>query len=122
MQPGGIAGILLFCIFLTAGCTQLPGMHIISDAPDPITGQWIGGEPPATDMHMIFYENQTFFSVNFFINRNEETDTGTWTKVDRGYYSTQSVTGEITNWTYDSWGDSVSVSTIPQKKYYRYKG
>ena len=97
-------------------------MHIISDTPDPLIGQWIGGEPPASDRHMIFYENQTFFSMDFFLNRGETTDTGTWTKTERGRYSTQSVTGEITNWTYDSWEDSVFKSNIPLMKYYRYKG
>src|SRR5512137_1668079 len=107
MQPGGIVCIILFSTMLLAGCLQLPGFHSISNTPDPIIGQWIGGEPPASDMHMIFYENQTFLSVNFFINRGEETDTGSWTKIERGHYSTHSVTGEITNWTYDSFGDSV---------------
>jgi hypothetical protein len=122
MQPGGIVCICLFCSVLIAGCIQLPGIHSISDTPDPVIGQWIGGEPPASDRHMIFYENQTFFSTDFFLNRGEATDTGTWTKVEPGRYSTQSVTGEITNWTYDSWEDSVFKSKIPLMKYYRYKG
>lgn len=122
MHPAGIACILVFCVFLTAGCIQLPGIHSITDSPDPLIGQWIGGEPPETDMHVIFYENRTFFSMSFYISRGERRDTGTWTKLERGRYSTQSVTGEITNWTYDSWGDSVYVSNIPQRKYYRYKG
>lgn len=73
-------------------------------------------------MHVVFYENRTFFSMIFFMSRGKTTDTGTWTRIDRGVYSTQSVSGEITNWTYDSWGDSVSVSKIPQRKYFRYKG
>ncbi|WP_321508182.1 hypothetical protein [uncultured Methanoregula sp.] len=114
--------IVLFCSILIAGCIQLPGVHIISDTPDPIIGQWIGGEPPASDMHMIFYENQTYFSVNLFINRMEAMDTGKWTKIEPRRYSTQSVTGEITNWTYDPWADSLYLSKIPQMKYYRYKG
>ena len=122
MQPRGIVCICLFCSVLVAGCIQLPGIHSISDTPDPVIGQWIGGEPPASDRHMIFYENQTFFSMNFFINRGEATDTGTWTKTGPGRYSTQSVTGEFTNWTYDSFIDSVYISKIPQRKYYRYKG
>ena len=122
MQPGGMVCIILLSVILIAGCIQLPGIHVISDTPDPIIGQWIGGEPPETDMHVVFYENQTFFSLSFFISRGETTDTGTWTKIERGSYSTQSVTGEITNWTYESWDDSVYVSKLPQRKYFRYKG
>lgn len=122
MQPGSIACVLVFCLVLTAGCIQLPGMHSISDTPDPVIGQWIGGEPPASDRHIIFYENQTFFSTDFFLNRGETTDTGSWTKIKSGSYSTQSVTGEISNWTYDSWEDSVYKTIIPLMKYYRYKG
>ncbi len=122
MQQVGIVCVIVFCLLLTAGCIQLPGIHIISNTPDPIIGQWIGGEPPASDRHIIFYENQTFFSTDFFLNLGEATDTGTWTKIEPGRYSTQSVTGEITNWTYDSWEDSVYKSKIPLMKYYRYKG
>ncbi len=122
MQQGGIVCIILFCSVLLAGCIQLPGTHSISDTPDPIIGQWIGGEPPESDMRIIFYENRTFFSMIFFIRSGEETDTGTWTKMERGLYSTESVSGEITNWSYDSFEDSVYISTIPQRKYYRYKG
>jgi hypothetical protein len=122
MQPDGIVCVLVFCVLLTAGCVQLPGIHILSNTPDPVIGQWIGGEPPASDRHIIFYENQTFFSTDFFLNLGEATDTGTWTKIEPGSYSTQSVRGEITNWTYDSWEDSVYKSKIPLMKYYRYKG
>lgn len=122
MQPGGIVCVLVFCLFLTAGCIQLPGIHSISDTPDPVIGQWIGSEPPESDVHVIFYENQTFFSLSIFISRGEATDTGTWTKIEPGRYSTQSVTGEITNWTYDSWEDSVYVSQIPMRKYHRFTG
>jgi hypothetical protein len=122
MQPGGGVCIILLSAILIAGCIQLPGIHVISDTPDPIIGQWIGGEPPETDLHVVFYDNQTFFSLSFFISRGETTETGTWTKIERGSYSTQSVTGEITNWTYESWDDSVYVSTLPQRKYFRYKG
>lgn len=122
MQSNGIVCIILFCSILIAGCTQLPGIHIISDTPDPIIGQWVGGEPPETDMHVIFYENQSFVSVSFFIRRGVETDAGTWTRIDRGRYTSRTRSGEITNWTYDSFEDSVYVSTLPQRKYYRYKG
>jgi hypothetical protein len=122
MQPGGIISVIVCCFLLTAGCIQLPGMHILSNTPDPIIGQWIGGEPPATDRHIIFYENQTFFSVDYFLNRGETTDSGTWTRKEPGLYATQSVTGEITNWVYDSSDDSVYMSRLPLKKYYRFKG
>ena len=122
MQPAGKVCILLLCSVLVAGCIQLPGIHSISDTPDPVIGQWIGGEPPESDMHVVFYENRTFFSLNFIIYSGEVTDTGTWTKIESGAYSTRSVSGEITNWTYDSWGDTLYASKIPQRKYYRYKG
>jgi len=71
---------------------------------------------------VIFFENRSFFSVSFFINRGEAMDNGTWSRIERGHYSTRSVSGEITNWTYDSFTDSVYVTTIPMRKYYRYKG
>jgi hypothetical protein len=122
MQPEGIVCALVFCFLLSAGCVQLPGIHIISNTPDPVIGQWIGGEPPASDLHVIFFENQTFISTSFYLNRGEETDTGTWTKTEPGRYSIQSANGEITNWTYDSSEDSVYINKIPMKKYYRYKG
>jgi hypothetical protein len=122
MQPGGIVCIIIFCLLLTAGCIQMPGIHILSNTPDPIIGQWIGGEPPATDRHIIFYENQSFFSVDFFLNLGETTDSGTWTRKEPGLYATQSLSGEITDWVYDSTDDSMYMSRLPLKKYYRFKG
>jgi hypothetical protein len=122
MQLGGIITMLVFCSILIAGCTQLPGMHIISNTPDPIIGQWIGGELPASDRHLIIYENQTFLSTNFFLNRGETTDSGNWTKKEPGLYTLKSATGEITDWTYDSFDDSMYMSGLPQMKYHRYKG
>ena len=122
MQPGDIVCVIVCCVLLTAGCIQLPGIHILSNTPDPIIGQWIGGEPPATDRHVIFYENQTFFSVDFFLNRGETTDSGTWTRKEPGLYATQSVAGETTDWVYDSTDDSMYMSRLPLKKYYRFKG
>ena len=122
MQSGGIISVLVVCSILIAGCIQLPGMHILSNTPDPIIGQWIGGELPASDRHIIFYENQTFFSTNFFLNRGETTDSGIWTKKEPGLYSMQSGTGEITDWMYDSFDDSMYMSGLPQLKYHRYKG
>jgi hypothetical protein len=122
MRSGGIIFVIVFCSILIAGCIQLPGMHILGNTPDPIIGQWIGGEPPASDRHIICYENQTFFSTNFFLNRGETTDTGNWTKKEPGLYSLQSITGEITDWNYDSFDDSMYMSGLPQMKYHRYKG
>jgi hypothetical protein len=122
MQSGSIISVIVICSILIAGCIQLPGMHILSNTPDPIIGQWIGGEPPASDRHMILYENQTFVSRNFFLNSGETTDTGNWTKKEPGLYSMRSGTGEITDWAYDSFDDSVYMSGLPQMKYHRYKG
>ena len=122
MQSGCIVSVIVICSILITGCIQLPGMHILSNTPDPIIGQWIGGEPPASDRHIIYYENQTFFSTNFFLNSGETVDTGNWTKKKPGLYSTQSVNGEIINWVYDSFDDSMYTSGLPQMKYHRYKG
>jgi hypothetical protein len=122
MQPESPACTIIFCLVLVAGCIQLPGMHILSNAPDPITGQWIRGEPPASDLHLIFYENQTSLSTNFFLNRGEITETGYWIKKEPGLYSIQSASGETTDWVYDSFDDSIYMSGLPQMKYHRYKG
>ena len=122
MHYGGIVSVIVVGFILAAGCTQLPGMHTISNTPDPVIGQWIGGELPASDRHMILYENQTYLSTNFFLGRGETTDNGTWTKKEPGLYTMQSVTGEITDWTYDSFDDSMYMTGLPQMKYHRYKG
>jgi hypothetical protein len=122
MKKGGVLLIFIFCSIPIAGCIQLPGTHFFSDTPDPIIGQWIGGEQPASDRHIIFYENQTYFSSDYFINRGAMNDTGTWTKKEPGLYSTKSVNGKITDWLYDSFDDSVYMSGLPQMEYHRYKG
>jgi len=122
MQTTGTVCMLLIGAVLLAGCTQLPDYHTISDTPDPISGQWIGGEPPASELHVVFYDNHTFLSVSSFINREMVTDTGSWTKIERASYSAQSVTGTITNWTYDPFNDVVYVTGLPQQDYHRYKG
>jgi len=114
--------VMVFCSVLAAGCMQLPGMHILSNTPDPVIGQWIGGELPASDRHMIFYENQTFYSTNFFLNSGETMDSGTWSKKEPNLYAMRSVTGEITDWVYDSFDDSMYMSGLPQMKYHRFKG
>jgi len=113
--------MVVFCSILVAGCI-LPDVHIFSDTPDPIIGQWIGGEHPASDRHIIFYENQTYFSSDFFINHGETRDKGTWIKTGRGLYSTKSVSGNATDWLYDSFDDSIYMSGLPQMEYHRYKG
>jgi hypothetical protein len=122
MRSGDFIPVIVFCSILIAGCTQLPGVHIISNSPDPIIGQWIGGELPASDRHLLVYENQTFTSTNFFLNRGETTDNGTWRKKEPGLYAMQSTTGDITDWVYDSFDDSMYMSGLPQMKYHRYKG
>jgi len=114
--------MIFICSILIAGCIQLPGMHIISNTPDPVIGQWIGGEPPASDRHIILYENQTFIYTSFFLSSGETVITGNWTKKKPGFYSLQSVIGEITEWVYDPFDDSMYLSGLPQMKYHRYKG
>ena len=122
MQSVSLVCIIVICSILIAGCVQLPGMHIISNTPDPIVGQWIGGEPPASDLHIIFFENQTFLSTNFFLGSGQKTDTGNWIKKETGRYSMQSSTGETSEWVYDSFFDTLNMNRLPQMKYYRYKG
>jgi hypothetical protein len=122
MKSRDFIAVIVFCCIMTAGCSQLPGMHILSNTPDPIIGQWIGGEPPASDLHIIFYENQTFVSISFYLNREKTIDNGTWTKTESGQYTTQSVSGETTDWMHDSLFDEIYSRELPQKKYYRYKG
>jgi len=55
MHSAGIISMIVFCSILIAGCVQLPGMHILRYTPDPVIGQWIGGELPASDRHVIFF-------------------------------------------------------------------
>ena len=122
MQSGSLVCIIVICSTLIAGCIQMPGMHVLSNSPDPIIGQWIGGEPPASDLHIIFFENQTFFSTNFFLGSGQSIDTGNWTKKEPGRYSMQSSDGETSEWVYDSFFDLLNMNGLPQMKYYRYKG
>jgi len=122
MQSWGIITVFVFCSILIAGCMQLPGRHILSDTRDPIIGQWTGGELPASDRYIIFYENHTFLSTNFFLNSGETTEWGNWTKTEPGLYSTQSFKGEIIHWVYNSFDDSIYMRGFPQMGYQRYKG
>lgn len=122
MQTIGFVCMLLISAVLASGCTMLPGYHIISDTPDPVIGQWISGEPPQSEMHIVFYENRSYLTQNYFLNRGMITEYGTWTRIDRGFYSAQSLSGETTNWTYDAFSDSVFIRDIPQQRYFRYRG
>ena len=122
MRYGSIFCITVAWCLLMAGCTQLTGVHIISDTTDPIISHWIGGELPLSDRHIIFYENRTYFSVNFFLGGEEVIESGTWTKEEKSLYTTNSRMGNMTSWVYDSFDDSVYISGLPQLRYHRYKG
>lgn len=114
--------LILSALALACGCTTLPGMHTIGGPPDPIVGQWIGGEPPASDLHLIFYENGTYAMTNFYLNRGPDTDRGSWSLVDGGQYELRSVSGPVTRWTRDTSDDSLYENALPQKKYWRFTG
>jgi hypothetical protein len=122
MRTGLPVLLVLVGSVLIAGCAQLPGVHILGNTPDPLIGQWIGGELPASDLHMIFFENQTYFSRSFYLNQGEKTDAGNWTRKDSGRFFTRSATGNITSWVYDPSDDSIYLTGLPQRKYYRFKG
>jgi len=123
MRTGVPAIIMILTVtFLAAGCIQLPGMHILRDSPDPAIGQWIGGEPPASDLHVIFYENQSYISRSFYLNQGEKTENGTWSRGNENLLILQSASGNITNWVYDPTEDSIYRTDLPLKKYYRYTG
>jgi hypothetical protein len=62
------------------------------------------------------------FFLKFFLNLGETTDTGNWIKKEPNLSTTQSGTGAITDWVYDSFDDSIYMSRFPQMKCYRYKG
>jgi hypothetical protein len=114
--------MVLACTLAVAGCIQLPGVHILGNSPDPIIGQWIGGELPASDLHIILFENQTYISRSFYLNQGEKTEAGNWSRKDSGRFFTQSLSGNITSWVYDPTDDSIYLTGLPQRKYYRYKG
>ena len=76
MQVGILIPVIMACMLAAAGCVYLPGVHILGNTPDPIIGQWIGGELPASDLHVIFFENQTYFSRSFYLNQGEKTEGG----------------------------------------------
>lgn len=119
----GIPLILILTVTLLAsGCTQLPGVHILQNAPDPVIGQWIGGEPPASDLNVVFFENQTYISRSFFLGPGEKIESGTWKRGDNGLIFLQPVSGNMTSWMNDPTDDSIHLTGLPQRKYYRYKG
>jgi hypothetical protein len=122
METGIYGSLLIISCILLAGCVQLPGIHILENTPDPVVGQWIGGEPPASDLHIILFENQTYYTRNFYINQREETDHGTWVRREHDQYDLQSVSGNTTSWTHDPSEDSFYRIGLPQKKSYRYRG
>jgi hypothetical protein len=116
---------MLVCILvsvLVIGCMQIPGFHWIGSSPDPVVGQWVGGEPPQTDFHMIFYENQTYLYSSYYLERGEQVEQGNWTKTGQGQYVAESRTGNTTLWIYDSSDDSLHVNGMPLFRYTRYKG
>jgi len=126
MRPGFLfPAAMLVCILvsvLITGCMQIPGFHWIGSSPDPVVGQWVGGEPPQTDFHMIFYENQTYLYSTYYLERGEQVEQGNWTKTGQGQYVAESRTGNTTLWIYDSSDDSLHINGMPLFRYTRYKG
>jgi hypothetical protein len=122
METGTYGSLLIISCILLAGCIQLPGIHILENTPDPVIGQWIGGEPPASDLHVIMFENQSYYTTSFYLNQGEKTEQGHWTKREDGQYQLQSVSGNVSSWVFDPSDDSLYLTGLPQKKYYRYKG
>ena len=122
-MDGKARALLIVIVFVTGtGCTQLPGLHTIGDTPDPVIGQWIGGEPPASDLHVIFYDNRSYSIQNFYLNRKPETDSGYWTRAEGDRYELHSVTGTVSRWIHDTSDDTLYDTAIPLKKYSRYRG
>jgi hypothetical protein len=112
----------LTIILLAAGCIQLPGMHILRNGPDPVIGQWVGGELPASDLHVILFGNQTYVSRSFYLGQGDRIANGIWSRSDNGLILLQESSGNITSWMYDSSDDSIYLTGLPQRKYYRFKG
>jgi len=121
MRAGIFAILILIMLLLAGGCIQLPGVHILGNSPDPLIGQWVGGELPQSDLHVILYENHTYLSRSFYLNHGEKNDSGTWSRNDSGRIVLQSESGEITNWVYDPGDDSIYLTGLPQRKYYRFR-
>jgi hypothetical protein len=122
MRAGLPVILILMAILLASGCIQLPGMHILRNSPDPVIGQWIGGELPTVDLHILLFENQTYISRSFYLSQGERIACGTWSRENDGLIVAQSATGNITSWVYDPTDDSIYQIGLPQRKYYRFKG
>ena len=122
MRAGILLCIIMAGAILAAGCLQLPGIHVLANAPDPVIGQWIGGEPPASDLHVIFFENHTYRMHSFYLSQLDKTESGTWTRNDSRSILSVSSSGNATRWSYEPADDSLYVTGLPQQKYYRYKG
>ncbi|MGA2917296.1 hypothetical protein [Methanoregula sp.] len=119
----GIPVILILTVtLLAAGCIQLPGVHILTNGPDPVIGQWVGGELPASDLHVILFENRTYLSRSFYLGQGDRVANGTWSRPDNGLILLQENSGNITSWMYDPSDDSIYLTGLPQRKYYRFKG
>jgi hypothetical protein len=122
MRTGILVLLILAVTLLAAGCIQLPGVHILSIGPDPVIGQWVGGELPASDLHVILFENQTYMSRSFYLGQGEQTEYGNWSRGENGGLALQSASGNITSWMFDPSDDSIYLTGLPQRKYYRFKG
>ncbi|MHB8163278.1 MAG: hypothetical protein ACYDDV_02895 [Methanoregula sp.] len=122
MRTGIPVIIILAVILLAAGCIRVPGMHILQNAPDPVVGQWVSGEPPASELNMVFFENRTWISRSFYLGPGEKLDHGTWTRGENGMIFLESANGNATSWINDPTDDSIHMTGLPQKKYYRFKG
>jgi len=114
--------LILTVTLLAAGCFYLPGMHVLRNSPDPAVGQWVSGEPPASDLHLLLFENQTYIRDDFYLGQSERVAYGTWSREERGQIVAQSPDGNITRWQYDPTIDSIYEAGLPQRKYYRFKG
>ena len=119
--PAGILVCVLASV-LASGCIQIPDFHWIGSSPDPVVGQWVAGEPPQSDFHMIFFENQTYLYSTYYLERGEQVELGNWTKTGQGQYVAESRTGNTTLWIYDSSDDSLHINGMPLFRYTRYKG
>ncbi len=122
MRAGIPVILILTATLLTAGCFYLPGMHVLKDSPDPVAGHWVSGEPPATDLHILLFENRTYITHDFYLGQNEMITYGTWSRGDQEQIILQPAAGNITSWVYDPTIDTISPTGLPQRKYYRFKG